>query len=679
MEPSWQSYVPHYIVKDILDHPGLSPVGRQRRLHVVALFADISGFTPISEALARAGRVGAEELTGVLNSYFEPMIDLVHSYGGSVAKFAGDAMTIIFPYQTAARGATARRALQCALDMRSNMGRYAAIRTSGGTFSLAMTAGLALGPAIRTTVGDPAIMYEHILAGRALDLCAEAERRAERGEVVAHNELLQGIDGVIVAEERADFSVVLGLGRRVARRPLRAEAGPLPEEARETLASFLHPTIARRLRDNQIGFINEHRKVTILFGGFGGIDYDGDPQAGAKLQDYLLAVMRVVKRYDGFFSRVDMGDKGSKHIILFGTPIAHENDEERALRCALELNKLPQCPARFGINTGYVYCGGIGSARRQEYTVIGDAVNIAARLMQAAAPGRIVVSGFTQRYVNDGFLWQTFAPVQVKGKVEPIPVFEPLAVRDLPSVHLQEPAYTLPMVGREAELRLAEAKIALVLQGRGQIIGVTAEGGMGKSRLGAEIVKPAAGRGLAVYAGACHSYGSTVSYLPWRGIWRGILGIESVGPEARIAALETELAAIDPGLLPRLPLLDVALNLTIPDNDLTRALEARLRKESLEDLLLTILTHRARRTPLLLMLEDCHWIDPLSEDLLEYLGRNLVGLPVLIVVLYRPHEADRGRALRITQLPHFTELRLVDFTTAEAAQLIGLKVAQRLT
>ncbi len=676
IEPSRQSFVPDYVVKDILDHPGRSPVGRQRRMHVVALFADISGFTPISEALAGTGKVGAEELNGVLNSYFEPMIELVHSHGGVVAKFAGDAMTIIFPFQAANRAATTRRAVRCALDMQNNMGRYAAIPTSAGTFSLAMTAGLALGPIIRVIVGDPAIRYEHIIAGKALDLCAEAEHLAERGEVVAHNGLLQGIGDVVVEAERGGFSVVSAVGGRVARRSPMPGPGPLPEAAHETLGYFLHPTIAQRLHDNQAGFINEHRKVTILFGGFSGIDYDGDRRAGAKLQAYLLAVMRIVKRYDGFLSQVDMGDKGSKHIILFGTPIAHENDEERALRCALELRTLPQCPAHFGINTGYVYCGGIGSARRREYTAMGDAVNVAARLMQAAQPGHSVVSGFTQRYVKGKFLWRTFPPLQVKGKVEPIPIGEPLAVRDRGASHLQEPAYTLPMVGREAELRLAEAKIALVLQGQGQIIGVTADGGMGKSRLGAEIVRRAAEQGLAVHAGACHSYGTTVSYLPWRGIWQGLLGIESAAPEARVAALEIELAAIDPGLARRMPLLDIVLNIAIPNNDLTGALEAKLRKESLEDLLLAVLAHRASQAPTMLVVEDCHWIDPLSEDLLEYLGRNLLGLPVLILILYRPPEAGRGQVAGISRLPHFTELRLVDFTDAEAARLIALKLAQ---
>jgi len=149
---------------------------------------------------------------------------------------------------------------------------------------------------------------------------------------------------------------------------------------------------------------------------------------GEKLQAYLLAVMRIVERYGGFFSRADMGDKGSKYIILFGTPVAHEDDEERALRCALELIKLPHCPARLGINTGYVFCGGIGSTRRQEYTVLGDAVNLAARLMQAAKTGQILVSGITQHFVSAKFTWQTFEPIKVKGKTELIPIVEPLTI-----------------------------------------------------------------------------------------------------------------------------------------------------------------------------------------------------------------------------------------------------------
>src|SRR3954467_9103697 len=179
----WLAYVPFLLAQDILERPNASPVGRDRRMDVVALFADVSGFTPISEALSKVGKVGAEELTQILNSYFGPMIDLIQSYGGIIGKFGGDAMTVLFPYNRRTRTNAARRAIQCALDMQAAMDRYAAIPTSAGTFGLAMKAGLALGPVFCTTVGDQDFRLEYIIAGSVLDACADAEHHAVKGEV----------------------------------------------------------------------------------------------------------------------------------------------------------------------------------------------------------------------------------------------------------------------------------------------------------------------------------------------------------------------------------------------------------------------------------------------------------------------------------------------------------------
>jgi len=255
-------------------------------------------------------------------------------------------MTVVFPFTTSSRAAVARRAIQCALDMQGRMGRYAAIRTTAGTFSLTMKAGLAMGTAICTMVGDPEIIFEHVIGGQVIDLCAEAEHHASRGEVVVHDDLLRVVDGVSLVKNAAAFpQSPVWPGARSPQ--VAGRAWTLSEAMRAKLASFLHPSIAPRLLDDRAGFIEEHRKVTILFGAFSGIEYDGDPLACEKLQNYILAVMRITQRYDGFFSRVDMGDKGSKFIVLFGTPIAHEDDEARALRCAAELRTLPHCSVRW--------------------------------------------------------------------------------------------------------------------------------------------------------------------------------------------------------------------------------------------------------------------------------------------------------------------------------------------
>jgi class 3 adenylate cyclase/predicted ATPase len=676
-DSSWLSYVPYHLAREILTYPEANPVGQEQHLNVVGIFADASGFTAISEALSKIGKSGAEELTRILNSYFDPIIALAESYGGIVVKFAGDAMTIIFPYQSTDKRQVVRRALQCALDIQAHMSRYSTLETSVGTFEITMKAGVAMGPVFCTSVGDPASHLEYIVAGEVLDRCAEAEHHASKGEIVADHAVLKYAGAVKIIEQQEQFSLISGLARQASVNPLSPLQSAISDLARQRLASYLHPALAERLRENQAVFINEHRKVTVLFGMFSGFDYDHDPDVGSKLQEYLLAVMTIVERYGGFFSRADMGDKGSKYIILFGAPIAHEDDEERALRCALELIQLPHCPAHLGINTGYVFCGGIGSANRQEYTVIGDTVNVSARLMQAAAARQILTSESTRSFVKDKFKWQTLPSIQVKGKSDFIAIAELLSLKEVSTFHLEEPAYALPMVGRERELEIVTDKLTQAKRGRGQIIGITAEAGMGKSRLNAEVIKLAISQGFQIYGGKCQSYGTQMTYLVWRDIWRGFFAIDPDLPAADLQThVEKQVADIDPNLVQRIPLLDVLLNTSFPDNELTHSLDPKLRKESLEHFLFNCLQSRANQLPLLVVLEDCHWIDPLSRDLVEFIGRNLSKLHMLLVVIYRPPERGEKSHLNLARLPYFTELALTDFTTSEATKLIELKFAQ---
>lgn len=677
MNPSWLSYVPSNIGQAILANPAANPVGLEQRTEAVALFADVSGFTAISEALGQAGKAGTEELTQILNAYFETMIDLIQSYGGIVGQFGGDALTVLFPYVDETKQAVVRRAIQCALDMQSNMGRYEAIQTRAGTFRLTMKAGLAAGPCFFTTLGGLEVGLKYVIAGQVLDHCADAEHHAERGEVVVHNHLLPFAGELSIAEEREGFSVVAAMPEHAPEHPLEPMPAELPDAALNVLAAYLHPVIAERQWRGQSGFINEHRKVTVLFINFMGFDYDGDPDVVDKLQGYFASVMRIIQRYDGYLNKIDMGDKGSKYIVLFGAPVAHEDDEERALRCALELRSLSATTGRIGVNTGFVYCGLVGSDVRREYTVMGDAVNLSARMMQAAQPDQILVSGFTHRHAATHFTWDTLPPVRVKGKTEPIAVFGVLGVRGRSILKTQELDYGLPMVGRAAELAVAEERITQVLSGRGQIIGITAEAGMGKSRLNAEIVRLASARGFVRFGGECESFGTTTSYLVWHHIWQNFFGIEmSWLPELQQAHVQSQLADIDPSLVKRLPLLAPALNIPIPDNEMTAALDAKLRKASLESMLVTCLRARATETPLLLVLEDCHWMDPLSFDLLEAIARNIDDVPVLMLLLYRPPELANVDIRRLPRFPHFVELALADFTPQEAAELIELKLRQ---
>lgn len=698
MSSNWLPFLPYSLAHDLSQDPAAATPGCGRRLAAVVMFADISGFTPMSEALAATGRGGAELLTRLLNNYFSAMIALVESYGGITAKFGGDAMTVFFPYSEATLVSEAtevtRRSLACALAMQAHMSAYAGLATPAGSFSLTMKAGLAAGPLLAVTVGDPEVRLEYVIAGSALDRCAAAEHCAGPGEVVISDDLLarSGLEAPeILAEpirpERpaagAGFYRLLALqgADPAAARPPLAGLPPLPRlqpAALETVAAFLHPSIARRLQSGQTSFVNEHRQVTVLFACFEGLDYDRDPAVAAHLQGYLVQVVHCLQRYDGYLNKVDMGDKGSKFIALFGAPVAHEDDPARALHCALELRSLgfPSeggAGLRIGIHSGFVYCGQVGAPQRQEYTVMGDAVNLAARLMQTATAGQTLVSAAAQRLARARFAWEPAGELLLKGKSEPVTAFRLLGERRGQG----SLGYALPVVGRQAELERLRHGLERARQGRGQIFALIGEAGLGKSRLSAEVLLQAEELGFTCLRGECLSHESGGSYQVWHSILSELFGLDPLAPPGEQAAqLETALAALDPAFTPRLPLLAPALNLPIPDNDLTRELDARLRKASLEALLVACLRLKSRQEPLCLGLEDCHWIDPLSDDLLTAAGRGLADAPVFILLAYRPPDAGR-QPPGASRLANFTALPLAEFTPAEAGRLIELKLAQR--
>ncbi|MEW5957753.1 MAG: tetratricopeptide repeat protein [Chloroflexota bacterium] len=653
-----------------------------------ALFADISGFTPLTEALLKAygPKRGAEELTQQLNLIYDALVLEVHHYGGSVIAFSGDAITCWFD------GDDGLQATACGLAMQQTMSRFANVKTpSGEMLLLAMKVAVATGPIRRFQLGDPQIQYIDALAGATLDHMAAVEHHAGKGEVVVGAEVLAQIgDKLEVVARRDDQETGRPCGvvaRLLDPYDTQVELTRQPVLALETLTEaqacpWLLPPVYERLRAGAGEFLTELRPAVALFLSFRGIDYDQDEAAGTKLETYIRWVQNILVRYEAYLFQLTIGDKGSYLYTAFGAPIAHEDDAVRAVSAALELRTPPPelnfiDQIKIGLSQGQMRTGAYGGTMRRTYGVLGDAVNLAARLMQAAAPGQILVSKPVRQTAGESFIWGSMPAFKVKGKAEPVTAFAVTGLSAQRVIQLQEPNYALPMVGREAELTLIEQKMTQVLAGHGQIVGIVAEAGMGKSRLVAEVIRLATGRQLMGYGGECQSYGTNIGYLVWQPIWAGIFGLDPDRELSdQISALAIQLGGIDPALAPRLPLLGAVLNLSIPDNDLTRSFDAKLRKTSLESLLVDCLRARAKETPLLLVLEDLHWLDPLSHDLLEVMGRAIVDLPVLLVLAYRPPQLERLQAPRVEQLPYFTQIPLADFTPQEAERLIGLKLEQ---
>jgi predicted ATPase/class 3 adenylate cyclase len=644
-----------------------------------ALLADLSGFTALTEALARdlSPQRGAEEINRYLGLIFNALIAELHRHGGSAISFSGDAMTC---WLDADNG---QRALTCAFAMQRAMAPFAQVTTpTGETAALKLKTAVVAGPVRRFVIGDPQMQLIDALAGATLDRLASAEHHCRPGEVMADAATLEALSDIAeVGDWRDDEASGEQFGVVTALRADAPEAPwpPLPEGAltAEKLRPWLLPRIYERLAGGQGDFLAELRPTLALFLRFGGIEYDDDDYAGARLDEFVRRAQQIVTRYDGSVMQLTIGDKGSYLYAVFGAPVAHEDYARRAASAALELRALGRQLefiefVQLGLAQGRTYTGAYGGDTRRTYGILGDSVNLAARLMQVARPGQVLAARWVQQATADVFQWDPHPPLRVKGKSQPIPVFVLKGARERQPAAAQAGQYALPMVGREAELELIRHKMQVALMGSGQIIAITADAGMGKSRLVAEVVRMAGEAEMAVQRGECESYGRETSYLVWRDIVRALFGVKAGWPLVQQQqTLEAELARINPPFAQRLPLLDAALNITIPDNDLTRTFDAKLRKASLEALLVDCVRFWANEKPLTLVFDDAHWIDPLSHDLLEATARAIANLPVLIVLAYRPPFTPR-----VAALPHFAAVALTEFTPREAEELIGLKLQQ---
>jgi class 3 adenylate cyclase/tetratricopeptide (TPR) repeat protein len=649
------------------------------RVRGAAIFADISGFTRLTEELAsqHGPRRGAEELTGHLNRVFHAVIGELGRFGGDVIYFSGDAVTCWIDGDDGARAVAAGLAMQGALDRVGEI-----VTPSGASIRLAMKVAVAVGPARRFLVGDPEIQLIEVLAGRLIDDLAQAEEHAERGEVVVDPAARASLGHrVEIAAERE----VEAAGRTIAvvgRLAVEVEEVPPPAEADvlddEQVRPWILPAVYERLRAGRGELLAELRPAFPLFVRFGGIDYDGDEAAIAKLDAFVSGAQRILRGFGGAVLQLTLGDKGAYLYGVFGSPIAHEDDAARAAAAALALLDLEGATAVTGIQVGIAHgqlrSGTYGHPMRRTFVCLGDAVNLAARLMSMAPAGRVFASEPVRSAAGAAFSWEPLGPLSVKGKSEPVIVFSLAGAR---GGRTRRTRYRLPIFGRGAEIAALRARLDEAAAGAGRIVAITAEAGMGKSRLVAELVRDARRRGVMVAYGECQSFGANISYFPWRDVWRRLLHVrEDVPTEERVRALERELAAIDPALVARAPLLGVVLDIPIPDNELTGPFDAKVRKASLESLLVACLQARAVRHPLVIVLEDCHWLDPLSRDLLVALARAGGPLHLLIVVASRPVTSP-GAGLGIERLPGFSELALTELDGADAALLIRAKLEQQ--
>ena len=400
-----------------------------------------------------------------------------------------------------------------------------------------------------------------------------------------------------------------------------------------------------------------------------------DPEDWGEVMRGAFGVLTgAVERYEGTVARV-MGDAV---LAYFGAPKAHEDDPERAALAALEMRRdasayaerlrdergIAELAIRIGINTGLAVLGD-GTGTGIEYTAMGDAVNVAARLQSAASPGAIVVGGGTRKQLEAFFELRPLGSLEVKGRTAAVPAFELLGRRAAAQ------RATLPIVGRERELAILREAVADVRSGRGRIIALVGDGGVGKSRLIDEVRAAWAASGGGPWSEARgQSYGSGQPYhLLRQQILSACGAIEDEPAASMRAKVEAGLARAD--LEPD----SVAAMLVMLGMSDGAALTGEALRTEIARISEALVRRRFRDEPGVNVFDDVHWSDPTSVDLLLKLFALADELPVLFIVAFRPDRQSPAWRLRQqaeTEFPHlWTEVALDRLSDGESETLLG--------
>ena len=671
------TYVPGYLTRSCLEGP-CDPSAVGEFVEATMLYADISGFTPMSERLTQLGREGAEIITSIVNDYFAAMVEVIARYKGDLFKFAGDALSVCFRGEGAVR-----RCCLSALEMQQAMERFALVETPQGNFQLQMKVGISTGRLLLATLGGSERL-ELLVVGSAVRSMSQAEELARPGEVVLDQVTFTALDGKSRSEalpggffrltalpDVIDWSTAIPASQEI---PLAGELDILLDRL-ESLRPCLPIGILERIvaAPGTIMIEGEHRLVTVLFANIYGIDdyldrlaEDQVGEVGAILNRHFAALQEIVNKYGGVINKVDTYAIGYRVMAVFGAPVAHENDPEIAVLTALEmqeaLNAYAEIPTkaglltlkqRVGINTGYVFAGNLGSALRQEYSVMGDEVNLAARLMGLAGEGEVVISETTAQHVRGSFEWQVRPLVSVKGKTRPLGNFLVTGRMAHGKVPVEEWG---GFYGRKEELGLALRLVDAALQDQGSFLDITGEAGVGKSRLVAEVRRYAEERGMEVVRGNGVSYGQSIPYWPWLAVLHQLFAFrDGESQSQRRGRLVKLLDGV--GLGDWAPVVGAVLGVSVPETILTRSLDAKMRQQRFFDVVLQIIQDKAVKRPLFIIFDDMYWADTVSLDLVSYVSRNLANSAVLMALIRRPsREAPTWSGYEHYHLMTLTEL-----------------------
>ncbi|MEZ4409105.1 MAG: AAA family ATPase [Polyangiales bacterium] len=630
-------FVPNTLRRRVNLHRGDRAQAEPQEVDGAYVFFDVSGFTAFCQQLTRSGPEGTEQLSRSMTEVFRPIVDTCLDAGGDVLYFAGDGVAVLFPAQPGEpEGGAARRATAAALAVVNRP------RDAGAEFELRVRASVGAGRCSAVELGGVGGRWVLFVDGPAVTQALAADARGSANAVTVSRQcraaLGPGFNGVEVAD---GFWRVTDGPR--ASRPARLDDA-LSTELVDAALRYLPPALVRRLPLSSDAWFAEVRPVTAVFVEIAGVHVD-DAQRVSLLQRALALVQEEMDRVGGTVHSV-LGDKGVGILCVLGLPPdAHEDDPARASAAALAIREATAAlgvRVGVGIATGEVHCGLVGSPQRRSYEMYGTCLALAARLMQATRGDGVLACPRTRAAAEKVIDFGAPRALTLKGFAEPVSASSPTGRKE------RRAARAGQMVGRAEVLSRACARVDAVLEGHGGALLLPAEAGMGKSTLLDRVVGYAREAGATVLLGAADSMEARTPLYALRSVAAGLFGVP---PGATLAdarrRVEATLAEAAPDRAHLAPLLNALVRADIEETPFTLQLTGSVRAENLTALVVAVFAHAARRGPLVVAVEDFHWMDPASWSLCARLVDEAPGL--LLVGTMRPMQSPPPEYAALTR------------------------------
>lgn len=616
-----------YLSRLVLQWDDTAPGKNFREIPGTLVFVDLSGFTSMSERLARLGKMGAEEVVDVINATFAELLSHAYRLGGSLIQFGGDALLLFFEGEE-----HVERGCRAAAEMRKRLRTIGRIKTSAGLVTLKMSVGIHTGTFHFFLVGES--HRELVITGPGATQTVMMESCADAGEILVSQQVAAVLPRNILGDAK-DGGVLLKRAPKVSVPLVEPQSPPSRDDAGSFLSTAIRTYLDRGGQDA------EHRQVTISFIKFTGMNEliagEGSAVAGERLHLLITAAQAACDEFGITFLGTDIDKDGGKLFLAGGAPRSTGNDEERVLRAVRAIADADQpFDLKIGVNRGRGFAGAVGPYYRKTYTAMGDVTNTAARVMSKAAPGQVLATQQVLERSNALFETEPIEPFAAKGKKHPIVAF---AVGKLVSTRAASTQASLPMVGRDQEWKTLASAWDEAARGRGNLVEIIGEAGVGKSRLVQELDEYSVGaRRIAV---SCQQYESSTPYFAMRALLEPLVGLDTISdPADRASGLLSAVRRVAPELEPWIPLLALPFDIEVPSTVEVEQLDAGVKKSKLHEVVLTFV-QRNLSEPTVIVFEDAHWMDEESSSLVSYIvSRDLTGTHWLICVTKR--YADSG-------------------------------------